>query len=248
MSSKPPAGPFGSYPNETLIESDLTALRNEVEKLKDEANNKFQKTAALVGLLGGVLGLVSALVTLPKSFVETFNSLIVRPKTSLESNELDVNYDPTSKLFILYFPLYLKNAGNSDDAVHTVEGKLQYSPLNQAGEVEHQRIDIFDAGIGEFAFYDKSIQDGVAPGNRVPLPIEIGKMSGKNIYVSTRFDEGTFASAGENRLTVQVLTDHTSSENIDFCFYLDRQLIEELRSNGAMTTKRFLNPECGGRE
>jgi hypothetical protein len=227
------------------MREDLRNLKDEVEKLKSESNSKWKKSAAALGVFGGILGILSTMIAFPKSIKEAKDSWFVRPKTTIHVDDMAVSYQPGDATFTLNFPLLLSNDGNADDVIQSADGELIYSANADSQKIDPQHAEIFNAGVGEFTFYDKGSIDSVAATDKVPLPLQVGKNSGRPIFSSILFDKGTFTRAGLNRLNVSLISGTGKRETLSFCFFLDDQQISDLQQAQAVGRKRFLNPSCG---
>src|ERR1039457_449257 len=239
MPSKLQTGSSSARFDETLIVSDLKRLQQEVDDLKSRPNGSWKKFASSLGIVGGLLGILSRLVTPPKGLRDTVNSVHPEAKFKYESNVMLLKYDPVHPAFYLTVPIYIRNDGSATDTVDTAMGRLLYSPMLDSGTLESASTQEFDAGPGDFTFYDKPDKSDM-----IPLPIQIGSGEGKLVLISIDFDNMTFAKEGHNTLEVELTTGSKIKQTIQYCFYLDDQLIKELLSNLPPTGNTFRTPQC----
>jgi hypothetical protein len=245
MSGHGPSKPSHSRSSEALIVSDLRTLQEDVKKLKEDSNSAWKKSAAGLGILGGILGIVSALITLPRSIHEAKDTIAPRPQTTVEYRDLGVNYDRTEATFRLDIPFYIRNEGSATDLIHTARATLRHSPALNPQKMEGDDIQIFNAASNEFSFYEKGTLRS-SPSERISLPLAIESKKGRNAFCSIRFDQGTFAGAGTNILEVTLSSDQDRTEKMSFIFYLNQQQIDELKSADKTMGKYFIDSNYGG--
>jgi hypothetical protein len=213
------------------VSEDLRTLKAEVEKLKSDRKNKF---AAVLGIIGGLMGILSTTVTLPKTIGDYW---FQKPKIMIvDQGVMALKYQNGDATFTLSFPFFLKNDGNKDDIIREASGQL-----NSSSHPDER----LEARGGEIAFYDKGSVDDVSSTDKVPLPLQVGvgTSAGRYIFTSIRFDKDTFTRAGDNRLNV-ILTSFTGKQDtLSYCFYLDDMEISELQTTAQ--PKRFHQTTCG---
>jgi len=239
MTSKPQSESQLAHIDQSLIVSDIRRLQHDVDDLKSRPNNPWQKLASSLGVVGGLLGILSALVTFPKSLHDTLISVHPEANFKYESQMLILRYDPIHPAYYLTIPIYIRNDGSAIDTLEYAQGHLTYSPVLASGSSDTINTQGFDAGPGDFKFYDKPDQSEV-----IPLPIQIGSNEGKLILVSINFDNMTFAKQGQNSLEVNLTTGSHTKYRLQYCFYLDDQLLEELKDNVPPAGNTFRTPQC----
>lgn len=227
----------GSY----ALREELLLLREEFEKLKSEKKSRFDRFAIVLGIVGGILGIAAAALGLPSQIEDLF----ARPDTTVNSQELAVTYQPGDSTFSLQIPLVLNNQGAGDDIIKTAASELIYSPGTDPDKLMQEQTDGFNAGVGQFTFYDKEKIESVTPANQLDLPIYVGKKSARPIAVAILFDKGTFTKAGLNRLNVDLVPQRGKPKTASFCFYLDNTEILDLQNSATGGRKRFLTSSCG---
>lgn len=236
MPSKQPNDPSSARFDEALIVSEIERLRQDIDGLKSPSKDPWRKFATSLGIIGGLLGILSALVTFPKNLRDTLDSVFPRANITYEQTSMSIKFDPVHPAFKLAVPVYIHNVGSATDTLDTATGRIMYSPAMASGAIQTDNVQEFDAGPGDFTFYDKS--------DMTLLPMPFGSEEGKTILISIDFDNGTFAKAGQNTLELDLTTGGKTMKAIRYCFYLDDQQIKELQSSKQETGKTFLNPLC----
>jgi uncharacterized protein YkuJ len=114
-----------------VLEPRLSALENktaEIEKqLKTIKENQPSKISIWLGMIGGVLGIIAGLTSIPKNVNDASRAMRPRQTTVTWGHEIEIAYSPNQLAFTL--ELIASNDGDQTDRIDTVSVELKSPKL-----------------------------------------------------------------------------------------------------------------------
>jgi hypothetical protein len=102
-----------------------------------------------IAVIGGIVGLLAGLVTLPKSMVDTYEAVHAAPKLSIHAGApVFVTYDPKQQTLSLSWQLLLVNDGNASEVIDSATAYLEgvYGSITNRVAFDKSEIEFKDAG------------------------------------------------------------------------------------------------------
>jgi hypothetical protein len=125
------ATPVANLNSGVLLESRLSALENktgEIEKrLKTVKENQSSRISIWLGTIGGVLGIIAGLTSIPKNINDASRAMRPRHTTVTWGQEIEIAYAPNQLAFTL--DLIASNDGDETDRIDTVSFELKSPEL-----------------------------------------------------------------------------------------------------------------------
>ena len=185
------------------IEDQLAALRTDLDHLKTESKGWIKTWGVYLGILG-------ALVALPKGVLDLATQVRKRPQTSVAIEEITIYHDPSLSSEIVKFPLVVRNAGNQDDVL-----------LSQGAEItaEGQTVSLAEK---DFGLFDHGEQQ---------LALRVPKDEVHDYQVSITFNPKTrqvLAAPGDHKLQFQFRGEKDQPHVASSCFSLQDDQVHDL--------------------
>ena len=194
------------------IEDRLTRLRKDFDRLNLESKNWVKTWGVYLGILG-------ALIAVPKGALDLVTQLWLRPDTSVMVKTARLTHVPKLESEILEFPLVVMNLGNRDDALLARSAKL-----TGPGEV----LELSDNDFGLFE-----------NGTKIEVPLLVTKATLRAYDVSVTFNSKArqlAATPGVHKLELSFSGVNQSYSSI-FCFTLNKGDVEDLFDSDQVKTK-----------
>lgn len=206
------------------VEDRLAKLTSDVDQLKKESKSWVKTWGVYLGILG-------ALVALPKGILDLTTQLWHSPATSVAIQEVTIYHDPGLSSEIVKVPLVVANVGNFDDSL------LNHgATLTVAG----RSVEVPDA---DFGLFDT---DGKKLGTSLYVP-----KGGLRAYdVSITFNTETrkvAAIPGPHKLELRFLGTKNESYLASFCFPLQEGEIHDLFESTTYKHQTMIT-QCTGTE
>ncbi len=195
------------------VEEQLARLKSDVDHLKAESKSWVKTWGVYLGMLG-------ALVALPKGILDLTTQLFQRPNTSLAIRGLTIYHNPGLSSEIVKFSLLAMNAGNRDDVLLSDGAKLK---------VAKQEVELPES---DFGLYDN--------GNKLGKSLRIPKDETRAYDVSITFNSKTrelVTTPGPHKLELQFSGVKNGPYLASFCFPLDSSEIHDLFESVDYTEK-----------
>ena len=200
-----PAGVPGSNgPETTSLEAQLAKLRSDLDHLKTESKSWVKTWGVYLGILG-------ALVAVPKGALDLVTQLWHRADTSVAIREVTIYHAPELSSEIVTVPLVLMNLGNRDDVLFNNGASLT---------VEGQSVELSN---DDFGLFDD--------GKKVDASLLIPKDTLRPYAVSITFNPKTrklAATPGLHKLELRFLGINHQSYSASFCFPLQASDVHDL--------------------
>jgi hypothetical protein len=203
------------------LEARVAAVESELKAIKQ--SDKGWLTSAAV-----ILGVVGALVAIPKALVELAGTINREPKTSIiAENPLSVSYEPKGKAIHFESLVILKNDGNAADAIKRATARLVAQNVANAGENYVNSEDI------QFTEGSNVIEAPIIqPEN--PLAVTI------SLSLNSSPENAVQLLSGSHRLNV-TLNSLAKDKNVSYCFNFDQDQATEIVN---AKPKRLVTPTC----
>jgi hypothetical protein len=201
------------------IEDQLTKLRSDLDHLKTESKSWVKTWGVYLGMLG-------ALVALPKGILDVATQVWQRPNTSVAIKEITIYHDPGLSSEIVKFPLVVMNAGNRDDVLLNHGAKLTVADHS----VELPKTD--------FGLYDNGMKVGTS--------LRVPKDETRAYDVSITFNSKTrevAATPGHHKLELHFLGVKNQSYVASFCFPLQDSQVHDLFESAEFKQQTMIT-EC----
>jgi hypothetical protein len=204
------------------MEDQLAKLTSDVDHLKKESKSWVKTWGVYLGVLG-------ALVALPKGIMDLTTQFWHSPVTSVAIREVTIYHDPGLSSEIVKVPLVVTNVGNFDDAL------LNHgATLTVAG----RSVDVPDA---DFGLFDSD-------GKKVDTSLYVPKGGLRAYDVSITFNTRTrevAATPGPHKLELRFLGTKNESYLASFCFPLQDSEIRDLFES-TMYKRQTMITQCTG--
>ncbi len=119
------------------LEAQLTRLRSDLDHLKTESNSWVKTWGVYLGILG-------ALIAVPKEALDLVSELWHRADTSVAIREITIYHAPELSSEIVTFPMVVMNVGNRDDVLFNNGASLTVE--GQSVELSNDDFGLFDDG------------------------------------------------------------------------------------------------------
>jgi hypothetical protein len=205
------------------VEDELAKLKSDVDRLKTESRSWVKTWGVYLGMLG-------ALIAVPKGALDLVTELWQRPDTSVAIKEVTIYHDPGLTSEILQFPLVVMNLGNRDDVLLN-----NGATLSVAG----QSVDLSEA---DFGLFDN--------GNKIKASLLAPKNATRAYDVSVTFNPKTrevAAMPGPHKLELRFLGVKDQSYLASFCFPLQASDVHELFESSVYQHQKIIT-QCPGRD
>ncbi len=196
------------------VEDRLALLRRDFDRLNAESKNWVKTWGVYLGILG-------ALIAVPKGVLDLVTQLWLRPETSVMVKTGKITHVPKLESEILEFPLIVMNMGNRDDALLGRSAKL-------TGPGEAVNLSDDDFGLFE-------------NGTKIEVPLLVTKATLRAYDVSVTFNSKArqlAATPGVHKLELS-FPGVSQSYSSAFCFTLNKDDVEELFESDQVKTKDF---------
>ena len=206
--------PSPSMGKEPSVEDRLAKLRSDLDYLSAESKNWIKTWGVYLGILG-------ALVAIPKGALDLVTQLWLRPETSVMIKTGKITHVPTLASEIVEFPIVVMNLGNRDDALLGRSAKLM-----GPGE----SVDLSEA---EFGLFEN--------GQKIEVPLLVSKATLQAYDVSVTFNPKArqlAATPGMHKLEL-LFPGVNRSYSSAFCFALNKSDVEDLFESDQVKTKNF---------
>jgi hypothetical protein len=215
----------GPRPNEAVtrsVEDQLAALRSDVDHLKTESKSWIKTWGVYLGMLG-------ALIAVPKGALDLVTQLWLRPDTSMAIQQITIYHDPGLSSEILKLPLVVMNLGNRDDVLLNNGASLT---------VAGQSVELSEA---DFGLFDN--------GKKLDSSLLVPKDALRAYEVSITFTPRTRAAVavpGLHRLELRFLGVKHQSYLASFCFPLQASDVHD-RFESNEYRRQTMITQCPGR-
>jgi hypothetical protein len=177
---------------------------------------------------GVYLGLLGALIAVPKEGLDLVRQLWLHPDTSVQIREVTIYHDPSLSSEIVSMPLVLMNLGNRDDVLFNNGASLK---------VGGQSMELTDADFGVF-------DNGQKIGSSLLLPKDALRAYDVSITFNSR-TRPLAATPGLHTVELRFLG-VKKSYSASFCFPLEATDVEDLFES-KQYKKETLSTKCPGR-
>jgi hypothetical protein len=204
------------------VEDQLAKLRNDVDHLKTESKSWVKTWGVYLGILG-------ALIAVPKGALDLVTQIWQRPDTSVAIQEITIYHDPGLSSEILKFPLVVMNLGNRDDVLLNNGARLT---------VEGQSVELSEA---DFGLFDN--------GKKVEASLLVPKNALRAYDVSVTFNSKTrkvAALPGLHNLELRFLGVKHQPYLASFCFPLQASEVHDLFESSEFQHQTIIT-QCSGR-
>jgi hypothetical protein len=205
------------------VEDQLARLRSDVDLLKTESKSWVKTWGVYLGMLG-------ALIAVPKGALDLVTQLWQRPVTSVAIREITIYHDPGLSSEIVKFPLIVMNLGNRDDLLLNNGASLT---------VAGQSVELSEADFGLFE-----------NGKKVDTSLLVPKDALRAYDVSITFNPKTremAATPGLHKLELRFLGVNHQSYLASFCFPLQASDVHDLfESNEYRRQTMITHTQCPG--
>jgi hypothetical protein len=194
------------------VEDRLAKLRRDFDRLNVESKNWVKTWGVYLGILG-------ALIAVPKGALDLVTQLWPQPETSVMVKTGRITHVPKLESEILEFPLVVMNLGNRDDALLGRSAKLTGS-----GET----VNLSDDDFGLFE-----------NGTKIEVPLLVTKATLRAYDVSVTFNSKArhlAATPGVHKLELS-FPGVNQSYSSAFCFTLNKDDVEDLFESNQVKTK-----------
>jgi hypothetical protein len=201
------------------MEDQLAKLRSDLDRLKTESKSWVKTWGVYLGMLG-------ALVALPKGILDFAAQVWQRPNTSVAIKEITIYHDPGLSSEIVKFPLVVMNVGNQDDVLLNHGAKLTVA--GQSVELPETDFGLFDNG------------------KKVDTSLRVPKDELRAYDVSITFNSKTrevAATPGPHKLELQFLGVKNQLYMASFCFPLQDSQVHDLFESPEYTQQTMIT-EC----
>jgi hypothetical protein len=222
-------GPSDSPPDSARLagridgfEQKLNSFGSELEQLKQSEGNLLKKIALILGVIG-------ALIAIPKGIIDSVSAIHQRPQTTLDwGSPLTIHYDSKTRLLRFGFPLVFNNQGNADDTLEKLSADIHTVPDNSK----------FAATISDF-----ELTLGQTESTQLPLPLtpHQPKQVHINLVLPGPFSERALSFEGERTIVVTFTTADKGTISHNYCFDLDRDQGAEILVS---QDKNIRTPDC----
>jgi hypothetical protein len=186
------------------VEDQLANLKSDLDHLKTESKSWVKTWGVYLGMLG-------ALIAVPKGALDLVTQLWQRPDTSVAIQQITIYHDPGLSSEIVKFPLIVMNLGNRDDVLLNNGASLM---------VAGQSVELSEADFG--LFYN---------GKKVDTSLLVPKDALRAYDVSITFNPKTremAATPGPHKLELRFLGVKHQSYLASFCFPLQASDVHDL--------------------
>ena len=222
FSSQPSPPPAAARQGLVLpLEVRVAEVESELAAMKQSDKGWFRNAAVLLGVLG-------ALVAIPKALVDLAGTINRHPKTSvIAESPLFVSYEPKEKTIRFESMVILKNDGNAADAIKRAFARLVAQNVANSGENYVNAEDVqFSEGTN---VVDAPI---IQPGNPVAVTI--------SLLLDSSPENAVQLLSGSHRLNV-TLNSFAKDKNISYCFNFDPDQATEIVN---AKPKRLVTATC----
>ena len=206
------------------VEDQLAKLRSDVDYLKTESKSWVKTWGVYLGMLG-------ALVAVPKGALDLVTQLWQRPDTSVAIHQITIYHAPGLESEIVKFPLVVTNQGNRDDVLSKNGATLR---------VAERSVELPEADFGLWANdNDKKVGSS--------LTAKKGSVQGYD--VSLTFNSKTREIAAMPGLhTLELRFGGVKNQSIlaSFCFPLQQSDVHDLFESNEIQSQTF--DQCQGRD
>jgi hypothetical protein len=213
--------PRSSIAAAPTVEDRLAKLRRDLDHLSAESKNWVKTWGVYLGILG-------ALIAVPKGALDLMTQLYPRPETSVMIKSVKITHVPKLQpeiSEIVEFPLVVMNLGNRDDALLGRSAKL-----TGPGETVNLSDD-------DFGLYEN--------GTKVEVPLLVTKATLRAYDVSVTFSPKArqlAATPGVHKLELFFPGVNKSYSSV-LCFTLNNSDVENLFESDRVETQNF-DPKC----
>ena len=222
FSSQPSPPPAAARQGLVLpLEVRMAEVESELAAMKQSDKGWFRNAAVLLGVVG-------ALVAIPKALVDLAGTINRQPKTSvIAESPLFVSYEPKEKTIRFESMVILKNDGNAADAIKRAFARLVAQNVANSGENYVNAEDVqFSEGTN---VVDAPI---IQPGNPVAVTI--------SLLLDSSPENAVQLLSGSHRLNV-TLNSFAKDKNISYCFNFDPDQATEIVN---AKPKRLVTATC----
>ena len=222
FSSQPSPPPAAARQGLVLpLEVRVAEVESELAAMKQSDKGWFRNAAVLLGVVG-------ALVAIPKALVDLAGTINRQPKTSvIAESPLFVSYEPKEKTIRFESMVILKNDGNAADAIKRAFARLVAQNVANSGENYVNAEDVqFSEGTN---VVDAPI---IQPGNPVAVTI--------SLLLDSSPENAVQLLSGSHRLNV-TLNSFAKDKNISYCFNFDPDQATEIVN---AKPKRLVTATC----
>ncbi len=219
------------------ISAEIERTQDDLKRLRETVSTRttgfwptVKNLGAFVGVIGGILGCVSWILT-------TRLSLFPKPDTNVtRGDDLRLAYDPTKRVLRIGFDFDLTNFGNRADLIKPSSARL-------APQLDAQSSDWESIPFNSSNFICTSY------GSPVPKPFPVGIGSAIPISCSLSSYIGlrslkAIEQPGARRLTVTLKGSQGRAYVFSFCFPLTDMIVDELLRGKGKQEKKYLNTQC----
>jgi hypothetical protein len=204
------------------VEVQLAKLRRDLDRLNAESKGWVKTWGVYLGILG-------ALIAVPKGALDLVTQLWLRPDTSVMIKSVKITHVPKLPSEIVEFPLVVMNLGNRDDALLGRSAKF-----TGPGEVVNLSED-------DFGLFEN--------GTKIEVPLLVTKATLRAYDVSVTLGPKArqlVATPGPHKMEL-FFPGVTQSYTANFCFTLRNNDVEDLFESDQVKTKSF-DPKCAKSE
>ncbi len=204
------------------LEAQLTRLRSDLDHLKTESNSWVKTWGVYLGILG-------ALIAVPKEALDLVSELWHRADTSVAIREITIYHAPELSSEIVTFPMVVMNVGNRDDVLFNNGASLT---------VEGQSVELSN---DDFGLFDD--------GKKIDTSLLIPKDTLRPYAVSITFNPKTrrlAATPGLHKLEMRFLGFKHQSYSATFCFPLQASDVHDLFESNEVR-RQTMTKQCPGR-
>ena len=222
FSSQPSPPPAPAQQGWVLpLEVRVAEVESELAAMKQSDKGWFRNAAVLLGVVG-------ALVAIPKALVDLAGTINRQPKTSvIAESPLFVSYEPKEKTIRFESMVILKNDGNAADAIKRAFARLVAQNVANSGENYVNAEDVqFSEGTN---VVDAPI---IQPGSPVAVTI--------SLLLDSSPENAVQLLSGSHRLNV-TLNSFAKDKNISYCFNFDPDQATEIVN---AKPKRLVTATC----
>jgi hypothetical protein len=194
-----------------------------LDRLKAESKSWVKTWGVYLGVLG-------ALIAVPKGTLELVTQLWIRPDTSVTIKNIKITHAPGLSSEIVEFPLVVMNLGNRDDAF--LGRGATFKAAGVSLELSEDDFGLFDNGH-----------------NKIETPLIVPKDAVRAYVVSITFTPKTrelAATPGPHEVELR-FPGVNQSYTARLCFPLQERDVDDLFKSDQLETKNFVTQCPGGR-